>query len=68
MQFSLESGSNYIFTCLDDCHIKNYISEEPLGVTIDKKMNFNEQVSNLCEKASKKINALTGIFPSMPLE
>ena len=31
-------------------------------------MTKNECVSNLCDKASKKINALVRIFPLMPLE
>ena len=29
------------------------------GVTIDRKLNFNKHVTNLCDKASKKIQALT---------
>ena len=43
-------------------------SEKLLGVPIYKKLNFNEYVSNLCGKASKKINALARIFPFIPLE
>ena len=31
-------------------------------------MTKKECVSNLCDKASKKINALVRIFPLMPLE
>ena len=36
-------------------------SVKPLGVTIDNKLNFDEQVSKLCKKASQKIHALARI-------
>ena len=33
-------------------------NSQKLGVTIDRKLNFNEHVTKLCDKASKKIQAL----------
>ena len=39
---------------LDECNIKNSASQNLLGVTIDKKLNFNKHLSNFCDKASKK--------------
>lgn len=47
---------------------ENYISQKLLGVTIDKKLNFNEHVSYLCNKMDKKRNAIARIFLVMPLE
>ena len=41
-------------------------SENLLRVTIDIKVNFKEHVTNLCNKASKKIQALARVFPHMP--
>ena len=52
---------------LTNCSIDNSNSQKLLGVTIDRKLNFQEHVSNLCKKASTKINALARVFPYMPL-
>ena len=41
-------------------------SENLLRVTIDIKLNFKEHVTNLCNKANKKIQALARVFPYMP--
>ena len=32
-----------------------------LGITIDNKLKFNEHVTNICMKASRKISALSGM-------
>ena len=32
-----------------------------LGITIDRKLNFNSHIENLCKEASKKLNALARI-------
>ena len=56
----------------DNCHllISNHninVREEViecstlLGVTLDKKVNFSEHVSNICKKASQKLHALARI-------
>ena len=58
------------FLCLDTntkfslphCVLENSNSQKRLGVTIDRKLNFNEHVTNLCDKASRKIQALDN-FP-----
>ena len=39
---------------LPACILENSNSQNILGVTIDRKLNFNEDVTNLCDKASKK--------------
>ena len=46
--------------------LENSDSQKLLGVTIDRKMNFNEHVTNLCTKASRKIQAVVRIFPYIP--
>ena len=51
---------------LPACILKSSDSQKRLGVTIDRKLNFNEHVTNLCDKASKKIQALAIIFPYIP--
>ena len=47
--------------------IQNSASQKLLGITIDKHLNFNEHVSNLCKSADLKITALARIFPYMAL-
>ena len=51
---------------LPACILENSDSQKLLGVTIDRKLNLNEYDTNLCDKASKKIQALARIFPYMP--
>ena len=50
-------------TCL---HTRKLSSQKILGVAIDRKLNFSEHVTNLCDKASKKIQALARIFAYIP--
>ena len=50
-----------------DCSIENASCESLLGVIIDRKFNFNEHTAYLCNKASKKIQAVALICPYMPL-
>ena len=59
MSFSIESRQKYkVFaTCL---HTRI------LGVTSDRKLNFNEHVTNLCDKASKRNQALARTFTFIP--
>ena len=51
---------------LPACILENSDSQKLLGVTIDRKLNFNEHVTNLCDKASKRIQAIARIFPYIP--
>ena len=43
---------------LPACILENSNSQKLLGVTIDRKLNFNEHFTNLCDKTSRKIRAL----------
>ena len=45
---------------------QNSGSQKLLGLTIDIKLNFNEQVINLYDKARVTIQALERIFPYIP--
>ena len=48
---------------IENSTIQNSASQKLLGVTIDRHLNFNEHVSNLCETTSLKITALARVFP-----
>ena len=48
---------NTMFSLLA-CILESSNSRKLLGVTIDRILNFNEHVTNLCDKASKKIQTL----------
>ena len=52
---------------LPDCSIENSSPEKLLGVIIDRKLNFNEHVTNSYNKASKKTQPLGKIFPYIPV-
>ena len=45
--------------------VKNLESEKLLGVTIDYKLNFEEHLSKVCDKASQKLNVLARISSYM---
>ena len=51
---------------LPACPLENSSSQKLPDVTIDRKLNFNEHVTNLCDKASKKTQALARISPYIP--
>ena len=48
--------------------IQNSESEKLLGVRIDKRLQFDNHVKSLCDKASQKVNALSRIAPFMKQE
>ena len=48
---------------LPACILENSDSQKLLGVTIDKKLNFDEHVTNLCDKAGKKNSSTRENFP-----
>ena len=55
---------------LPACILENSNSQKLLGVTFDRNLNFNEPTNqiftNLCDKTSKKIQALAKIFAYIP--
>ena len=46
---------------LDDLIIRNSKSEKLLGINIDNFLTFNEHVSKLCKKASRKLHTIARI-------
>ena len=48
---------------LSTTNIKSSKNEDLLGVTFDSKLNFEKHITNLCKKASQKLNALARICP-----
>ena len=48
--------------------IANSDSEILLGITFDNELNFNEHVSNLCNKANNKLHALARVSHYMSLD
>ena len=48
--------------------ISNTQCEKLLGVKIENNLSFNEYVSDLCNKASRKLNALTRIASFISLD
>ena len=47
--------------------IKSSVSKKLIGVTIDNKWKFDKHVENICQKASRKINALVRLVSYMDL-
>ena len=50
-----------------DYTIDNSGCEKLLGAKIDVNLNFNDHISDLCKKASRKISALAKVTPFMGL-
>ena len=53
----------------ENCHavignhnIENSKQQKLLGILLDKKLNFEKHISNLCTKASQKLSALCRVF------
>ena len=50
-----------------DINIENRDGEKLLGVKIDKKLSFKKQLNGIIKKTSRKLSALSRIFPFMEL-
>ena len=60
---SLDINTKFL---LPACILENSSFQKLLGVKIGRKLNFNEHVTNLCDKTSKKIQAPARLFPYIP--
>ena len=60
---SLDISTKFL---LPACILENSGFQKLLGVTIERKLNFNKYVTNLCDRASRKVQALAKIFPYIP--
>ena len=47
--------------------IENSTCGKLFGVKIDNKLRFNEHLDEIIKKASRKVSAISGIFPFMNL-
>ena len=65
---ALVSTNKHLNMKVCDYTIGNSQCEKLLGVKIDVNLNFNEHISDLCKKASRKISALARIAPFMSIE
>ena len=50
---------------LPDCSVENSSSEKLPEVTVERKLKFEEHVTNLCNKSRKKIQAQSRVFMCM---
>ena len=53
---------------IDGIQITSSTAETLLGITIDSELNFENHLSAICNKMSRKLNALGRIVNYMPLE
>ena len=63
----LVSTSKPVGIKVGDYAIDNSECEKLLGLKIDVNLNFNDHISDLCKKASRKISALARVTPFMGL-
>ena len=64
----LISCSENITINVDGNIIGKSFCEILLGVNVDYKLKFNEQLDSILKKASRKVNALSRILPGMNFE
>ena len=62
MPFSVETWHMQKVFATCSCILENSDSQKLLSVTINRKVNFNEHVANLCDTGSRTIQALARIF------
>ena len=63
----LVSTSQEVSLNVNNFKIKNSDCEKLLGVKFDSKLRFDQQITDLCRKASRKIHALARVTPFMNL-
>ena len=63
----LVSTSKEVSLNVNNFKIKNSDCEKLLGVKFDSKLRFDQQITDLCRKASRKIHALARVTPFMNL-
>ena len=61
----LVSTNNTVKIKIGNFDITNSKSEKLLGVKFDHKLSFDDHISELCKKASRKINALSRVASYM---
>ena len=51
---------NEVFTC-HEIQLKKATTKKLLGITINEHLNFNEHLTNVCKKTSRKLNTLSRV-------
>ena len=64
----LGNSPEHLWAKVGDSMIWESQREKPLGVTIDKKLNYNEHLSIICKKSDSKVTALARIVNIIPLK
>ena len=64
----LLSGNDNVIVIINNNTVVSENKTELLGVILDSKLFFEEDINNLCEKASQKLNALARVALYMYLE
>ena len=64
----LFSGNDNVSAIMDDHTIISKIKNELVGIILDSKLSFEDQINSLYKKASQELNALARIAPYMCLE
>ena len=60
-------GLSFAALQLMQVYIQNCEQWTKVGLTIDKKLKFAKHVENICQKASRKLNALARLVNCMNL-
>ena len=68
MLLSREKGDACIKLTIDGESIKSSSDLKLLGVTIDDKLNFSIHISNVCNKATKKVSVLVRMRNMIPFQ
>ena len=63
----ITSKQSYMNLKILDINIENSTCEKLLGVKLDNKLNISEHLDGIIKKASRKVSALSRIFPFMDL-
>ena len=66
--YILLSTKNPIDVHLEGAYITSSSREKLLAITIDSDLKFDKKMSDLCDKGSRKINALCRVTGYMSLE
>ena len=56
-----KNNENEVFT-YHEIQLKKTATKKLLGITIDEHLNFNEHLTNVCKRASRKLNSLSKVF------
>ena len=63
----LVNKKNEVTIRIGDTKIKNDEYEKLLGIKVDGKLNFNDDLNDIISNASRKVNALSRVMPYMNL-